>query len=314
MDKRAFSEGLAQFYSSQAELILAQYENINQLLGPTKNWTPSGTHCEILIRDFLRRNLLHGMSVDKGFIYGRVSRDGKEYHGPEIDVLIHDTMDYHPVFRLDDFVIVQPEAVLGIIQIKRTFRPGKDNSLAKGIRQAVDARQHLLDVLVQAKVREKTLAYGGDDTRVKKYPEIPELLFRVFSAVVSFDDETNRLPETYGQYLLDAYVVNKRHHCEGCPEDSAIFGLPDFVGSLKHICLISIKRDVSKREYYVYNAIHDGKNVGIQMFLASLVRHIFDYKKKHPPFAFPEHYHPLSVIVVPPLNLQQLGGVSSTTG
>ena len=34
--------GLFDFYSSQAELMLAQYENIKRLLGPTTHGTPSG--------------------------------------------------------------------------------------------------------------------------------------------------------------------------------------------------------------------------------------------------------------------------------
>jgi hypothetical protein len=47
-----FKQGLVDFYSSQAEVILAQYRNINQLLGETNDWTAPGTHCEVLIRDF----------------------------------------------------------------------------------------------------------------------------------------------------------------------------------------------------------------------------------------------------------------------
>ena len=76
------SEGLIRFYSSQAELLLAQYENISQLLGSTADRTHPGTLCEVLLREFLRRYLLHGMGVDKGFIFGRVERVGKESHGP----------------------------------------------------------------------------------------------------------------------------------------------------------------------------------------------------------------------------------------
>jgi hypothetical protein len=168
-----------------------------------------------------------------------------------------------------------------------------------GIRQAVAARQHLLDVLVQAKVKPKTQAYGGDASRVKQYPEISELLFRVFSAVVSFDDETDRLPETYRQHLLAAYDENKCHSYEGCPADSSVFGLPDFVGSLKHICFAAFRRNVAKREYHVYRSVHDGKYVGLQIFLASLVAQIFDYQKKRPPFAFPKDYHPQGSVSIP---------------
>lgn len=66
---QSHADGLFQFYSSQADLLLAQYENITQLLGPTTDWTHHGTHCETLLRDFLRRHLLKSMSVDKGYEY-----------------------------------------------------------------------------------------------------------------------------------------------------------------------------------------------------------------------------------------------------
>jgi hypothetical protein len=294
------SEGLVKFYSTQADLLLAQYENINQLLGPTTDWTHPGTHCEVLLRDFLRRHLLQGMSVDKGFIYGRVGRDGKESHGPEIDLLIHNTMDYRPVFRLEDFVIVQPEAVLGIIQVKRTFRPGKKGSLAEGIRQAVDAKQHFLDLTVQSKIAEMTVAYGGNSKLVKKYPTFPDLR-QVFSAVVSFEDETNKDPETYHRALLDAYRHSRRNAYAGCDYDTAVYVLPHFVGSLKHLSLSSDGRHSMERQYGAFASLHEGRNVGLQLLLANLTYMIFNFKNKHPPFAFPEHLSPLRVVKVPRL-------------
>jgi hypothetical protein len=124
-------KGLMSFYSSQANVMLDQYENINHLLGVTTDWTHPGTHCEVLLRAYLRRNLLQWMSIDKGYIYGLAKCGDKTYHGPEIDLLVHNTKDYSPLFRLDDFVIVQPEAVLGIIQVKRTFRAYPDNPAAR---------------------------------------------------------------------------------------------------------------------------------------------------------------------------------------
>jgi hypothetical protein len=43
-------KGLIEFYSSQAELLLRQYQNIEQLLGPAgSDWTWPGEHCETLL-------------------------------------------------------------------------------------------------------------------------------------------------------------------------------------------------------------------------------------------------------------------------
>ena len=139
-------EGLFDFYASQAEVMLAQYENIVHLLGPTDDWTAPGTHCEVLLRDFLRRNLPSTFSVDKGFIYGRREVGGVSKHCPEIDILIHDTSLYRPAFRLEDFVIVQPESVRGVIQVKRTLTAGQ---LASAVENIVEAKRFVRDCKTQ---------------------------------------------------------------------------------------------------------------------------------------------------------------------
>lgn len=285
-------EGLTRFYSSQAEVMLAQYENINRLLGPTKDWTHPGTHCEILLREFLRRHLLQGLSVDKGYIFGRCQREGREYHGPEIDILIHDTVDFRPVFRLDDFVIVQPEAVRGMIQVKRTFKQGKNGPLASGLAQSICAKQHLLDILVQEKVRTMTALYGGDDSNVKKWPELRDRM-SVFTAVVAFDEDNRIKPEDYENALSKAYSENGSYAYDECEWDTCVYVLPDFVGSLKYTCLWSNSTTVgSGRDYCVYNANHNGINISLHLLLYMLTEMAFDWKNKSPPFAFPENTQP----------------------
>ena len=41
--------GLLEFCSSQADAMLAQFRNINQLLSPTKDWKAPGTLCAIAV-------------------------------------------------------------------------------------------------------------------------------------------------------------------------------------------------------------------------------------------------------------------------
>ena len=211
--------------------------------------------------------------------------------------MIHNTIDYRPVFRLEDFAIVQPEAVLGIIQVERTFHPGKEGSLAKGIQRAVAAKQHLLDVILQAKVTEMTAAYRGDSTQIKKYPEWRDMR-QVFTAVVSFEDETNKNPETYRQVLLDAYRNNRQYVYQECEYDTGVYVMPHFVGSLKHLSLSSAGRNIGERQYLAFDSIQEGTNVGLLLLLACMTDVIFDFGKKRP-FAFPHKYTPLGVIEVP---------------
>lgn len=283
----ALAEGLIDFYSSQAKLMLAQYENINQLLGPTKDWTHPGNHCEILLRDFLRRHLLQWMSVDKGYIYGGVSRSGRSLHSPEVDVLIHNVKDYSPVFRLDDFVIVQPEAVIGIIQVKRTFRKvAKNDTLAKGLKQVVAAKQHLLDVLIQKKAKNSVPLNVGD------------LVIPLFSAVVAFESSND------GSLQDSISAIHQEHKAAGHYDGTAIkdeislYLLPTFIGSLKGLCAYA-RRNVERQTYRIYDSQHDDQNLSLQLFLHNMMSELKPLLDRKP-FAFPNiACHPASFVVPP---------------
>ncbi|HEV3439743.1 MAG TPA: DUF6602 domain-containing protein, partial [Gemmata sp.] len=178
-------EGVLSYYSSQAQLMLALYQNINDLLGPTNDWTHPGDHCEILFRDFLRKFLPPFLSADKGFFLGRGIFENKESHCPEIDILIHNSQEHTPIFRMGDFVIVKPQAVKGMIQIKRTLTKPQAR---KGILNVIKAKRHLLN----------------------EYEDSPQLwpnslTPNVFTAVVGFDDKIGDDIEFY-QNVLTGWV------------------------------------------------------------------------------------------------------------
>lgn len=257
-DEHDLDAGLFDFYASQAEVMLAQYENINQLLGPTDDWTGPGTHCEVLLRELLRRNLPSTLSVDKGFVYGRRECGGVSSHCPEIDILIHDSSLYRPVFRLGDFVIVQPEAVRAVIQVKRTLTSGQ---LDKALANVVEAKRHIRDC--------------------KTHGSIP--LENVFSAAVFFEDEveqpkTKAVSDTYRNKIVSYFR-----------EFTDAYTMPNYVGSLKHMSLFFGGLNIVKMHYSVFGSMHRGKNAAIQGFLARLSRSILP-SGTQPRFRFPSDY------------------------
>lgn len=270
-------EGLIGFYSSQAELMLAQYKNINQLLGPTTDWTHPGSHCEVLLRDFLRRNLLQWMSVDKGYIYGRVPDGETSSHCPEIDILIHNVKDYAPVFRLGDFVIVEPEAVLGIIQVKRAFKKVADTDpLDKGLRQVIGAKQHLLDLLIQKRPKNAVA------------PNIGDLNRSIFSAVVAFDKASDVSLEDAILARFNDHFGEKRYGEAEMNHSASIAVLPTFVGSLSGVSAFA-RRNYRQQTYYLYDADAYQGNLSLQLLLYNLMSELMEhYAPLTRPFAFPK--------------------------
>jgi hypothetical protein len=77
-----------------------------------RNWQADGEWKESVLRTILRRHLPTDVSVGRGFV---VAGGGRE--SGQIDILIH--RNSRPVlFRDGDLVIVTPDAVCGIIEVK----------------------------------------------------------------------------------------------------------------------------------------------------------------------------------------------------
>jgi hypothetical protein len=288
-------DGLFEFYASQAEVMLAQYKNIGQLLGPTTHHTHTGTLCEVLLRDVLRRNVLSWMSVDKGFVYGRVRDKQPEGHGPEIDILIHDSHNYRPIFKLDDFVIVQPESVIAMIQVKRTLSTGGENDLKRGICNIAHAMQHILDIKIQS-IKERF----GD--RRPSYPTLDMATnHRIFTAVVAYEDTLR--DKTYEEWLQKQYDESKEWGYSNSEFDTGVFILPSFLGSLTGTCLLCPWNcSTNIKHYYVYQSHIDNKNVALQLMLWNLTQYAFRWQNSKPPFSFTGMTSPRSQpILIPAL-------------
>jgi hypothetical protein len=267
--------GLLEYYASQAELMLTQYKNINRLLGPTHDWTHPGDFCEVLFRDFLRKFLPPSLSADKGFFYGRATLEGEDTHCPEIDILIHDSQQYRPIFRMGDFVIVQPQAVRGMIQVKRTLT---DASVRAGLKNVVRAKQHLLNVLWKENPK-------GWNNWV-----LPP---RVFTAVVGFADEIGNMVGFYRRLLL-AWSIKQRAYDRRTMEQTNMYILPGFIGSLTTLFLfLDGPCNYWNQRYYVFNSYHNDLNTCIQAFLAQIYDVLGGESHEMPPFAFPTEMKPV---------------------
>lgn len=279
------ADGLVAYFSSQVKAILAQYENINDLLGPTNDWTHPGTHCEVLLRDFLRRHLLPRYGVDKGFVFGRADTSTEPSHGCEIDILVHDQFEFQPVYRLNDFVIVLPASVRAIIQVKRTFEPRKltvsprkkkgvtvdGGSLAKGLYQVTSAKQHLFDLLVAQKQR-----HADNQHRQISQSDYPPLAFSsVTSALIAFDDTLGEKKDTKLKQMCDRmkHEYARSHAANGnkyqnCPYDVSLACLPNFVCSLKSIELSAADSMQTRfRDYRSHICSENGTFSSLQMLL-----------------------------------------------
>jgi len=94
------------FAASIADDLTSLSERIRTII----NHAPTvGTYRENILQNSLRKNLPERYHVATGFIFG-LDR--------QIDILIYDRVDYAPLFREGDLVVVPPESVRAAIEVK----------------------------------------------------------------------------------------------------------------------------------------------------------------------------------------------------
>lgn len=91
------------------------------------HWGEDGRFKEILLMNHLKKVLPSNVSVGTGFVRN------KEEITSQIDIIIYDS-SIPTYFSEGDFVIVHPESVIGIIEVKSRIR--SDNKLFNAIKKA----------------------------------------------------------------------------------------------------------------------------------------------------------------------------------
>ena len=103
------------FFSSVAGEFKARSAQIRELV---KTHGPSiGAGHEVLLRSFLRDYLPRWVSVGHGFV-----KDHEGTISGQTDILLYNSMYYAPLYRIDDFVIIPPESVVGCIEVKTNVK------------------------------------------------------------------------------------------------------------------------------------------------------------------------------------------------
>lgn len=131
---------LARYHSADIEALLQRHRQVENLIGSQHHSPSEGYHCEILIADYLRRILPEHYSVDTGFIRGNPisTPDGDTIvASPQIDILIHNSQEFSPIYRMGNLVVVVPESVFAVIEVKKQFTSGQLKDALSNIAKAM---------------------------------------------------------------------------------------------------------------------------------------------------------------------------------
>jgi len=101
---------IAAYLESLTDELRSMKNRIRNFIG-NAHWQTDGEWKETILRSVLRRYLPKTVDVGRGFI---ITKEGPS---TQIDILIYDTTK--PVlFRDGDFVLITPDAVIGVIEVK----------------------------------------------------------------------------------------------------------------------------------------------------------------------------------------------------
>lgn len=125
------------FFEIEAQSLRERYKVIETLL-PNSTTAGSahrgeeGRFIESLLRSFLNKHLPRNLKAVSGFILcpstktgiqdlQRVQNHDEDRHSSQLDVIVYD-VDSYPIFeQFEEFCIVPPEGVVGIISVKKTL-------------------------------------------------------------------------------------------------------------------------------------------------------------------------------------------------
>ena len=106
-------DDIVKYQQSIAAEFAAQRDRVRYFIG-SAHWGEDGRYKEIILADFLRTMLPANVSVGTGFVK---NREGELTN--QIDIIIYRN-EYPRLFNKGDFVILTPESVLGIVEVKST--------------------------------------------------------------------------------------------------------------------------------------------------------------------------------------------------
>jgi hypothetical protein len=162
---------LIDYHRTTTKELLALTNKVRNLI---THWGEDGRYKEAVLKNVIRRFLPEKFTIGTGFVIKQTNNRGEHLSSRQIDLLIYD--DASPVlFKEGDFVILTPDAVKGIIEVKANLQNQGINQI---IRQANENGQFI---------------FSGKDDKKQKF----------FNGVFSFEGYENNFDQNI---FVNAYL------------------------------------------------------------------------------------------------------------
>jgi hypothetical protein len=126
------------FHESTVKEFLAIKDRVRNLI---PHWGEDGRYKEAVLKTIIQRFLPEKYKIGTGFVVRQTRQRGNHESSSQIDLLIYDT-SYPVLFRESDFVIVTPDAVQGIVEVKANV---KNQGLERTINKSNEVGKFIFD-------------------------------------------------------------------------------------------------------------------------------------------------------------------------
>jgi hypothetical protein len=123
------------YFDVEAEVLYQKFRMIEKLLpsatsSGSSHAAEEGRHIESLLRDFLNRHLPTDLHAYSGFILRPSTKTGAfdlarlhesegDQHSTQLDIIVFDRQRYPIYEQFEEFAIVPPEGVVGVVSVKK---------------------------------------------------------------------------------------------------------------------------------------------------------------------------------------------------
>jgi hypothetical protein len=216
-------ERVRQFFNSETKALLALYKNIETLI-PSTNKSGSGhvaeegRFIECILRKFLNKHLPNDLKAFSGFILRPATKTGNhdtsrrnneiDRHSQQIDIIIFDHKNY-PVFEtFEEFAIVPPEGVVGLISVKKNLY---DDQIEDELNSLMNAAKlcHVKSFNNQV-MRGPSTCLIGFSNKIKPKKDFKEIVQHIYKKIEK-THSTEFFDHCVGQIIaLDSFTIFKK--------------------------------------------------------------------------------------------------------
>ena len=131
---------MEQYYRKIQEKVLVQRDIINSLI---KDQRVIGDYYEAIIRDVIRENVAEAFAVGRGVV---LSEEGQTSR--ECDIIVYNAAAYGPLFKSGEIVVISPEAVRCVVEVKGTLTNSHLSDAVKNLSSVNELRGGIWKLIV----------------------------------------------------------------------------------------------------------------------------------------------------------------------